>query len=268
MVGKTTKLSDKEVIEIAKEHGLENEVKRDLVKSLSTVELIREYEDRYNPVCYNGTKENLKIKNYFKDQLKIADNIKLDDDAARKELDKFFEFINSPEFMEEYGRPYNFVDIYLTTNLTMKGLCIDYVHLMSVEEIKALEEFIKDGLSKIDNKSVLCSNLRSKENMYLRFTRPAEKRIYNLLNLNQLLFSKVNASKEDMATSYQILLDLNEKYGVKYDEISYHIVVRSYLNNEIDSYYKLGEKYKKDLDEKTHVQVRCIPTLTRRENNE
>ena len=49
--------------------------------------------------------------------------------------------------------------------------------------------------------------------------------------------------------------------------MSLYAILFAYLNGDIDSFYTIGEKYKKELDQRTTVRVRCIPTLTRRESN-
>lgn len=100
-----------------------------------------------------------------------------------------------------------------------------------------------------------------------RFFQPAQVGIDRITSLKLLNYVPLDVSLYDAQKAHEILLDLNEKYGVKYDDISLYTILRSVLNNEIDSYYKVAEDYKRELDMYTHVQKRCIPLLTRRERN-
>lgn len=226
---------------------------------------IFEYEDKFNPF-----KVNRKINLFYSDELKIGDNINLDEETTRNELKKLRSLINSYDFKRTYGRNFDIVDLYLTTNLSIKTICIDSEELIGTVESKLLLYFLQGQVMKVDNNDIFINFRSSRSNTYIRYTRPAEKRIYDLLNQKFLLYNKpedVTYTKEDIYMAFQYLHDLNLNYGVKYDEISFYTILITYKKGLINTYYEVAEKYKNELDEHTHVHVRENPILTRRENN-
>ena len=225
------------------------------------IKTVLEYEDMYNPMSYY-----VKINNFYANDLKIAGNIELSKEDALEEINKLVSLIISEDFLNDYGRSFNLIDMYLSTNLTAKGLCVDYQAYMDMHSAQIINNFLHSELSKVDNSDIFRTYCYSKPNTYRRFTRPATRRINKMLNLDFFLFNQIDASIEDVKAAHDILLDLNEKYGVKYDEISLYILLQTYLEGNIESYYKVADKYKEELDQKTRVQKRCIPLLTRREN--
>ena len=225
------------------------------------IKTVLEYEKIYNPMNYF-----VKINNFYAYDLKISGNIDLSKDEAIDEINKLVSLITSEDFINQYGKSFDLIDLYLTTNLTMKGLCVDYQEYMDRYSALVINNFLHSELSKVDNSDIFRTYCYSKPNTYRRFTRPATKRIDKMLDLDFFLFNPIDASVKDVECANQILLDLNEKYGVKYDEISLYILLKTYLEGNVESYYKVAEKYKEELDQKTRVQKRCIPLLTRREN--
>lgn len=226
---------------------------------------IFEYEDKFSPF-----KVNRKINLFYSDELKIGDNINLDEETTRNELKKLRSLINSYDFKRTYGRYFDIVDLYLTTNLSIKTICIDSEELIGTVESKLLLYFLQGQVMKVDNNDIFINFRSSRSNTYIRYTRPAEKRIYDLLNQKFLLFNKpegVTYTKEDIYMAFQYLHDLNLNYGVKYDEISFYTILNTYKKGLINTYYEVAEKYKNELDKHTHVHVRENPILTRRENN-
>ena len=232
-------------------------------RELGFYEKIEKYESMYSPFNYNS-----QIIGFYKHELKIGDNIILDFETIDSEIAKLQGFLFSNDFKKEYGRDYNVIDLYLTTNLSVKDIVYNYTAYMDVVTQKRFLSFIRKQLIKVDNIGIFNNWLSNyKASLYSRFQRPAEKRILQMLNLDFILFNNIKVCSQDIYKSYQILLDLNDKYGVKYDEISFYYVLDAYVHNYIDSYYELGEKYKDELDKVTHVQKNELPTLTRRENN-
>lgn len=212
---------------------------------------------------------NGKIMSFYKDTLKIGEGVDLTVKQARREINKLLHFITTDDFYNEYGRKFNLVDMYLTTNIQVKDILNNYYDYMLEEEYTPIYHFILEQLKSIDNESLKSYNNSSKIQISSRFERPVNKSIEDIKSCKFLFYKKLRASEIDANNAYEILLDLNKKYGVKYDDISYFIILREYIINKenINSFYALGEKYKKDLDLYSHVQVRCIPALTRREKN-
>lgn len=232
-------------------------------RELGFYEIIEKYENMYNP--FN---QKPKIINFYRHELRIGDNVILDFETIDSEIAKLQSFLFSDDFKREYGREYNIVDLYLTTNLSVKDIVYNYQAYMDFVTQKRFISFIRSQLVKVDNIKIFSNWLCNyKASLYSRFQRPAQKRILQMLNQDFILFNNIKVCKQDIYKAYQILLDLNEKYGVKYDEISFYYVLDAYINNYVDSYYTLGEKYKAELDKVTHVQKNELPTLTRRENN-
>ena len=232
------------------------------VKQQSNIDKIFEYEDKHNPFI-----PNTKIRKFYAEELKVADNIELSSYAIKRDMHKLINFLVGDKFKKEYGRDFTIVDMYLTTNLTVRMLCDTYIGYLSAFEYNLIINFLNREIIRVDNQNLFYTFEYSATSTYLRYARPAEKRINEILNQEFFSSNPVSASKEDIYNAYQILLDLNEKYGVKYDEMSLYAILFAYLTGDTDSFYTIGEKYKKELDQRTTVRVRCIPTLTRRESN-
>lgn len=230
-------------------------------KPLGGIKKINKFEDKYNPFVTNA-----QISSFYRDELKIGDNVVLDFETIDKEIKKLETLLFSGEFEKEYGRKFNIIDLYLTTNLSVKDICYNYVAYMDLVTQKRFLSFCQGQIINVDNIDIFRGYNSYPRTTYLRFQRPAEKRIQKMINMEFILFNNIKICKQDIYKAYQILLDLNEKYGVKYDDISLYYVLDAYIHNYINTYYEIGEKYKAELDQVTHVQKRCIPTLTRREN--
>ena len=241
---------------------LERRIKNQ-VKLLDGLPKLRKYECEYSPF-----KTKPQINKFYAETLKIGDNINLSSNAARREINRLMGFLNLDTFKKEYGRDFNIVDLYLTTNLSIKGLCETYQGYMTVIEAKQILNFLHRQLMRVDNLNLFYTYMYSASTTYYRFTRPSEKRIIQILNQQFFSSNKIDATKEEIEKAYQILLDLNEKYGVKYDEVSFYAIIDVVKAGLEDTFYQIGDKYKDKLDQRTEVRVRCIPTLTRRENKD
>ena len=228
---------------------------------------IKMCEDFYS--SNNGVTKGM-IHKFYKDYLKIGEGKQLTFYIdIRNNLLKLSNLINSEEFKLKYGHEFNIVDMYLTTNLQVRDLFENYTTYINGSTMKEFLLFVKKNLMEVDN-IYSCRNLYksgSKMVYSARFFRPTKKGIDKILDLNFINYNSLDASLDDVNKAHEILLDLNQKYGVKYDDISLYIILRSYLNGEIESYYKLAEENKEELDKHSHVQKRCIPLLTRREKN-
>lgn len=241
------------------------------------METNRKYNLSYIRMCeetysINKTSKSI-IHKFYREYLKIGDGNILSDAEAWVEVRKLFDLAYGNAFKEKYNRDFNIVDMYLTTNFQVKDLLENYQEICKYTSPFNIE-FIKKSLKEVDNayssKGFGTSNNipTSRLTFSSRFYRPSQKGIKQICELNFTNYNPiVNASLEDVNEAHKILLDLNEKYGVKYDDVSLYIILKSYLNNEIDSYYQIAEEYKNELDKHSHVQKRCIPLLTRREKN-
>ena len=224
------------------------------------------YEEKY-ATSMVATKN--RIRKIYKEELQVGQGHGFNKRVATKEIKKLFTFLTTDEFEKKYGRVFNIVDLYLTTNLQVSDILENYEHCMSTDEMITFVSFIKSTIKEIDKNVSFQVTTNRVNKMFLasRFFQPAQVGIDRITSLRLLNYVPLDVSLYDAQKAYEILLDLNEKYGVKYDDISLYTILRSVLNNEIDSYYKVAEDYKRELDMYTHVQKRCIPLLTRRERN-
>ena len=212
--------------------------------------------------------KNDSIRKFYIETLKIGNGIELDKQNAQSEFMKLIEFISTDKFYKEYGREYSIVDMYLTTNLQIKDLFDNNYDFLDKEVSQLLYDFVKNQLLNIDNTYLRSYENANKRRLVCRFMRPVDSEIKDITDRRFFLFRKMQATEEDVIRAYETLLDLNQKYGVKYDDISLYIILREIINNNINSFYELAEKYKNELDIHSHVRVRCIPLLTRREKNQ
>ena len=234
-----------------------------------SVKDIDKLEEEYTPTLANNYAKASKITKIFKEDLKVGQGYNLEDSVARAELDRLFFFINTDGFIKEYGRRYNIVDLYLTTNLQISDLCSDYLKHLKKEEIPQVLKFIRSNLNRVDNNKIFQERYKqgSKRIYQCRFYRPSKKSLNDLLNLDFRYYNALDATYYDVKMAHEALLELNEKYGVKYDDISLYLLLDEFLKKNIESFYKIGEENKARLDEYTHVVKREIPLLTRREKN-
>ena len=237
--------------------------KQKLVLNITTLKF---FEEKY-ATSMQSVKD--RIRKQFKEELLIGQGYDLDKYTAKKEIDKLVNFLKTNEFEQKYGRKFNIVDLYLTTNLQVSDILENYEDYITTDDMTTFVSFIKNTLKEIDNKCSyqVSTNAISKTFLISRFYQPSQVGIDRITKLKLLNYISINASLEDAQKAHEILLDLNEKYGVKYDDISLYTILRSVVQNEIDSYYLVAEDYKKELDQYTHVQKRCTPLLTRRERN-
>ena len=269
--------------DLAAKYGVSTYTIRNWIKEIETIkknkeaakpaernnlEKIRRCEREFSRAdVHAGHSANDKIKKFYSEFLKIGEGVDLQPKYARKEINKLLRFISTDDFYNEYGRKYNLVDMYLTTNLQVKDLFENYYDYMDDEEYLKIYNFVIEQLKLIDNTYLRGYNVASRRHLSCRFERPVEQDIKDIMERKFLFFRKMIATEVDVQKAYETLVDLNKKYGVKYDDVSLYIVLREYINGNIDSFYELGEKYKKELDIHSHVQVRCISLLTRREKN-
>ena len=162
---------------------------------------IRKYEEAYNPFV---TKPQ--INGFYSETLKIGDNITLTPSAAKRDINAFMYFITGDNFKKKYGRDFTIVDLYLTTNLSIKGLCSTYQGYMSVLECRRAIQFLHKELMKVDNLNLFYTYALSDLNTYYRFTRPSQKRIIEIINQQFFASNKVDATKEQIQKAYEILL--------------------------------------------------------------
>ena len=235
-------------------------------KKILNLAALKEYEQKY---VTSMSYARYIIRKIYKDELHVGKGYNLAENEAKNELQKLRSFLMTDEFEKKYNRKFNIVDLYLTTNLQVCDFYEDYAIYIDEDFMIKLVSFIKNTIRDVDNQSGLriVTNVPSKMLLSSRFTQPSQVGIDRITNLKLLNYVPINATIDDAKKAHEILLDLNDKYGVKYDDICLYIILRSVLNNEIDSYYTVAEDFKKELDEHTHVQKRCIPLLTRRERN-
>jgi transposase-like protein len=231
---------------------------------------IRRCEKEYSRIDTGAhiSPKNDKIRKFYIETLKIGNGLELDKYDAQAEFIKLIEFISTDKFYKEYGREYTIVDMYLTTNLQIKDLFDPKYDFLDKEVSQLIYEFVKNQLVNIENTYLRDCNVTNKRHLVCRFMRPVDNEMKDIIDRRFFLFKKMSANETDVLRAYETLKDLNQKYGVKYDDISLYIILREIINENIDSFYELGEKYKSELDMKSHVQIRCIPLLTRREKNE
>lgn len=265
----------KEVTQVKKEKKQKTVIS--IAKMPNNFEKIALSEDLYTNgalVKHNSSQERA-IINFYQEKLNIGGGLSLDTPflggsitTIRNEIIKLYNFITTDEFKNKYGRDYTLVDMYLTTNLSIKDLCYDYLRYMNNEERGTILTFIQNQLKLVDNEKINNHKIDSKNTLYSRFSSPVRKKLNDIVNLHFVTYRKIDGATEDDAMdAYEHLLKLNEMYGVKYDEISLHIILREFMNGNIQSFYDVAEDYKEELDKVSHVVVRCEPILTRREKN-
>ncbi len=230
------------------------------------VQTLQFYEEKY-ATSMISIKDRL--RKIYKEELKVGQGYNLDREIATNEINRLSSFLTTDEFKNKYGREFNIVDLYLTTNLQVSDILENYKEFMDIDTMVSFVSFVKTTLKEIDKQSTfqVTTNRLNKDFLVARFNQPSQVGIDRITDLKLLNYMPIDATLEDARKAHKILLDLNEKYGVKYDDISLYTILKSLINNEIDSYYLVAEDYKNKLDQHTHVQKRCIPLLTRRERN-
>jgi len=243
--------------------------KKEVVEEIYNLAYIKNAEENYNNKFINSNLHYVKLNKFYKEYLKNGVGFGFDKDKAKEEMDRLYSFIKNDDFKNKYGREFNIVDMYLTTNLQICDICDEYLKYADRDEYLAFLFFVKKNLNKVDSINLYAAgyNKMSKKQYTARFYRPNQKGIEQLLDLDFYNYNRLDASLKDVEEAHKILLDLNEKYGVKYDDVSLYLILSTYLNGQIESYYEIAEEYKELLDRDTHVQKRCIPLLTRREIN-
>lgn len=228
------------------------------------------YDDIYTNTHYK--KQDQEIRDFYTNTLKVADGINLDEQSAKKELDKLYELITTDSFENRYGRKFTLVDMYLTTNLGVNDLIKNYYGYMNNDQRKVFLRFISRQIKSVDNAKVNNHDTLSKLTISRRFSIPVEKNINKLINLDTVKYNSIDATTEDAADAYSYLTELNSKYGVKYDDISLYIIFREYMEAKKQGLYprvfdKVAVDYKDELDKLSHVVDRsiCSRVLTRRE---
>ena len=231
---------------------------------------IKKLENDYSTTSTLGTySAYVNARKFYKGVLKIANGCDLSMEKAKEEISRLYNFLTTDDFKNEFGRDFDLIDMYLATNIQIGDLCENYVKYINKDQLVKFLFFMRDTMYKEDN-IYSCLNTyksMSKQTFHSRFYRPSQKSIDKLLKLELTNYNPINASLEDVEKAHEILLDLNDKYGVKYDDVSLYLILDAYVNKTADSYYKVAEKYKDYLYKESHVQKRCIPLLTRREKN-
>ncbi|MBR5662675.1 MAG: hypothetical protein IKX00_03355 [Bacilli bacterium] len=218
--------------------------------------------------------KDIEIRKFYTNVLKVADGVNLDEEDAKKELDKLFELLTTDTFKTRYGRDFTLVDMYLTTNLSINDLLKNYYGYMDNVQRNAFLEFIAKQIKLVDNPQYRNHDILSKLTISRRFSAPVKKNINKIINLDSIKYNGINATTEDAVDAYLYFEELNSKYGVKYDDISFHIVFREYMNAKKNNIYPkvfdaVAIDYKDELDKLSHVvdRSKCSRVLTRREKN-
>lgn len=218
--------------------------------------------------------KDIEIRKFYTNVLKVADGINLDKENAIKELKKLYELLTTDTFRKRYGRDFTLVDMYLTTNLSINDLLKNYYGYMDNAQRNAFLEFIAKQIKLVDNPQYRNHDILSKLTISRRFSAPVKKNINKIINLDTIKYNGISATVDEAADAYSYFEELNSKYGVKYDDVSFHIIFREYINakrNDLNPrvFDSVAKDYKDELDKLSHVvdRSKCSRVLTRREIN-
>jgi len=231
--------------------------------------LLLELEDlytKYKSTNNNSTKTD--ISYIYSERLGIGKSPNIDKKAKLEDIKRVYNYITTDEFINKYGREFTIADLYLTSNLQVEDLVKIENGLINKDEYLKFKLFLTKSLSNIFTSNMHAFNTTlSIKAILSKFYSPAQNKINDMKKQNFSDYYNINASFLDVAYASDIMTELNETYGLKVDDISFYLILESVVSKNENSYFEVAEDHKELLDKYTHVAVRCIPQLTRREIN-
>lgn len=219
------------------------------------------YIEKY-AIKINDSQVKSAIYKLYNELYKVGTSMNLDECQFNQELFKLYNFITCGEFEKEFGRKYDVIDMYLTTNLQIVDLIDISGKNYDVEKIKVIKAWLAEQYSLISN---IGDNRASKHARLNLINFPACYHIKHLKQMDFKFYAPNKYSIEDVEEAEKILLDLNKNYGVKYDVLSLARLVDSYKQENDLSYYSVADRYFDEVTARSYVDNRsCNPTFVRR----
>jgi len=219
------------------------------------------YIEKY-AIKINDSQVKSAIYKLYNELYKVGTSMNLDECQFNQELFKLYNFITCGKFEKEFGRKYDVIDMYLTTNLQIVDLINISGKNYDIEKIKVIKAWLAKQYSLISN---ISGNKTSKNARLNLINFPACYHIKHLKQMDFKFYSPNKYSIEDVEEAEKILLDLNNNYGVKYDVLSLARLVDSYKQENDLSYYSVAGKYFEEVAACSYVDNRsCNPTFVRR----
>ena len=250
------------------------EIKRCLVDAVNGEYVLTDEEFYQVESLYeNGSNEIKSLLNkLFINVYGIGQSNNLQREELAKEFRRLYYYITDELFEAQLGRKVNIADMYLITNIQPQDFHNVSNVGLSIDEIKTLLCWFKTEFSNRANKEMLsqCS-FNTGTNLEQIIKKMGNPSVSVIQEFNCGEFGKYNVkyySKQDLDRTNEVLLDLNENYGLKIDPYTYLCVLDSVVWGEENTYYKLANTFKPILDKNTHVVKNENPILTRRIKNE
>lgn len=219
------------------------------------------YVEKY-AVELNAPDVNAAILKLYTEIYHVGESMHFDKKELIKELDKLVNFITSSDFEETFGRKYDIVDMYLTTNLQVIDVIDINASNYDINKLKVIKHWMSDQFSLICRTG---NNGTSRNQKLALINYPATHQIAHFKKLDYKMYADKKYNKEDVEKAEEILLDLNRLYGVKYDILSLSHIVNSYKENNDLSYYDVADEYYDEVISNTYVDLnKDNPTFTRR----
>lgn len=200
------------------------------------------------------------IHKIYRDVLNIGAPLELSDDRKKEELSKVIGYINGEDFQKRYGHKFNIVDLYLSSNLQVEDIVSISTKYCTKEELITVKRWINSQVQSLS----LSKEALSSVSIKTMFSKPCGLTIENMAKGSFIGTVSLPANQEDAIKAKMLLNSLNEKFGVKYDDLSLHIILQSVIKKEEKSYRIIGEEHKSYLDEVSYVDKSVNPIFTRR----
>ena len=209
-----------------------------------------------------------KIRKALSISCRIGRSIGLSDSELKKEFTNLYYFIIENSSENRFSKPFDIVDMYLTTNIQPEDFSRMYSVGLPSHMISVISKWFKETYVSMFEKSLGNPLFDSSRNIVLEMCKPSIHIVKEFINNSFGLYAPIEHNTRDLERAYFVLCDLNKKYGVKYDHFTFMAVLRSVVWGEDSSYYALGNKYKEALDNVSHIVNKGEPVFTRREKND
>ena len=198
----------------------------------------------------------------------IGESIGLTDKELVNEFKNLYYFIIDSRSSNYTGKPFDIVDMYLTTNIQIE----DFKQLFKInlpkEMMTVISRWFKDIYTGMFERNYKNPLFDSSLNIIYEINKPSVHIVKSFTNNSFGLYTPLDHNEKDLEKAHHVLCNLNKKYGVKYDHFTFMAVLRAVIWGEEGSYYNLGDKFKTELDKISHIVVKSEPSLTRRERND
>lgn len=246
-----------------------SELKRCLNDVLNGNYVLSNEDIKYIESIYETLDET--VKRLVKTVLSVNYNLcksNLNDDELKNEFIKFYNFIIDEDFFSEFQRVPNIVDMYLVTNLQID----DFSRLNSLGLPRNIMLTLIDWFKGVYTSIYVMTPNKQQyivpKNIIFDMHKPPLHIIDSIVSGNYGNFKILDHNEQDLVRTRHVLLDLNSRYGVKLDHYTFLTILYSVIWGEDYKYYRLGDEYKENLDQVSHIVVSSNPVFTRRERND